>query len=86
MADIAETRNVIKPFTPFGKIVVLLTFIVTFSNGVQALFTNGLPPNAGKHFPDRWTMDLTHAKQRMQANIWGRFSKTLEPDRQQQSN
>ncbi len=30
MADIAETRNVIKPFTPFGKIVVLLTFIVYF--------------------------------------------------------
>lgn len=75
MADIAETRNVIKPFTPFGKIVVLLTFIVTFSNGVQALFTNGLPPNAGKHFPDCWTMDLTHAKQRMQANIWGRLAK-----------
>lgn len=75
MDDISEKRNVIKPLSPFGKVVVGLTFIVVLSNGFQALFTNGLPPNSGKHFPDRWTMDLTYAKERMQAGIWSRLTK-----------
>jgi disulfide bond formation protein DsbB len=73
MDDLSEKRSVIKPFTVFGKVVVALTFIVTFSNGIQALFTTGLPPNSGKHFPDRWTMDLTYANERMQAGVWKRL-------------
>lgn len=75
MADLTESRNIIKPLTLFGKIVFALTFLVTASNGVQAFFTNGLPPNGGKHYPDRWTMSFEFADQRLQAGTWGRLAK-----------
>lgn len=75
MDDLTQRRNIIKPITKFGKIVFALTFLVTASNGIQALFTNGLPPNGGKHYPDRWTTSLEYTDIRMQANIWKRLTK-----------
>lgn len=75
MDDLTQKRNIIKPLSVFGKVVFCLTFLVTASNGIQALFTNGLPPNAGKHYPDRWTTSLEYTDIRMQANVWKRLTK-----------
>ena len=46
-ADFSGQRSVIKPFSAYGKVVFYLSFALVISNGVQAFFTNGIPPYGG---------------------------------------
>jgi disulfide bond formation protein DsbB len=77
MADLSEAANQPKALSSFTKIVFVLSLIVIGSNGIQALFQNGVPPFSGKGEPERFTMDLSTASQRWTTGVWNRLSKPI---------
>lgn len=59
--DIGGQRSEIKKFSPYAKIVVVISFLVVISNSFQMLVSNGIPPYAGTGDPARFTLNLNRA-------------------------
>lgn len=72
-ADFAGQRSVIKPFSKFGKIVFYISFALVISNGIQAFFTNGIPPYGGKAPNDRMSLNLPMISKTWETYIWDRL-------------
>ncbi|MBF0985163.1 MAG: disulfide bond formation protein B, partial [Campylobacter sp.] len=69
-ADFSGQRNVIKPFSAYGKVVFYLSFALVISNGVQAFFTNGIPPYGGKAPTDRMSLNLAMSSKTWERYVW----------------
>lgn len=72
-ADFSGQRSVIKPFSAYGKVVFYLSFALVISNGVQAFFTNGIPPYGGKAPTDRMSLNLAMSSKTWERYVWDRL-------------